>query len=223
MQIREITNINEGFWDSTKNAIKGIGSVAAQGINQAVGTNIGGAGSTAAPGIGKTQQAAMNVNTQLAKQQASQYAATFAKAVQTSTSPATLSNELERIVYNTLFSNTITDIKTLDSKVDTSVKSQATAIEQQIENAMKELLTNPTIAADAKKSLDTWISLTTGVAQARNLLKFNPVTRSSSGVPAGDITIDPVSGVMLYKGRPYDPADPIARAAMTAYLRGLPE
>ena len=63
MQIHEITfkkRVNEGFMD----AVKGIGSIAAGGVNQALGTNIGGTMAGAQMGAGSI--AAQKASTQLA-------------------------------------------------------------------------------------------------------------------------------------------------------------
>ena len=204
-------------------AIKGIGSVAAQGINQTLGTNIGGAEAGAAAAPGQKQQTALQINTQLAQQQAQQLARNYAKiAGQPGIDPATLRNELNRIVFKQLFSN-IASINDLAGKVDPSLKQVADQLARRINSAMTTL-SNPRTATNTALSQKVWTGLTTAAMQYRNLLRFRPGSKPAPAAPAApagqaddDITIN-ADGEQFYRGRPYDPSDPNARQAMSQFL-----
>jgi len=58
MQIHELTSNRRTVNEGPMAALKGIGTVAAQGVNQALGTNIGGTGAGAYQGAGLAAQAA---------------------------------------------------------------------------------------------------------------------------------------------------------------------
>lgn len=229
MQIHEITKnkISEGFMD----AIKGIGGVAAQGLNKTLGTNIGGAGAGAAVAPGQMQKTALQINTQLAQQQAKKlandYAQIAAQASTTGVNANALQDDLERIVYQQLMPG-VRDIAQLPAMVDPSQKTAADQIVQQVKSAMTTLL-NIRTASDPKLSEKTWTVLTTAAAQAQNLRRFKPV---KAAVPAlgtkpaaapvaapatADVGIGP-QGDLLYRGRPYDPTDPVARNAVSQFL-----
>lgn len=222
MQIHEITKINEGFMD----AIKGIGSVAAQGINQTLGTNIGGAEAGAAAAPGQRQQTALQINTQLAQQQAQQLARNYAKiAGQPGIDPATLRNELNRIVFKQLLPR-ITSINDLADNIDPSLKQVADQLARRINSAMTTL-SNPRTATNTALSQKVWTGLTTAALQYRSLSRFRPGSKpapaapTAPAAPAGqaddDITIN-ADGEQFYRGRPYDPSDPNARQAMSQFL-----
>lgn len=219
MQIHEITTnkISEGFMD----AVKGIGSVAAQGVNQAIGSNFGGAQAGAAVVPGQVQQTALQINTQLAQQQAQQLAANYLKNGEllgtTGVDITALKADLDRILYQQLLPG-LKDIKQLPNSVAANQKSAAGQLVQQITTAMKTLLDVRTIR-DAKLAEKNWLDITTAAAKAQNLMKFSPAAgaRGAAAPVAKDVTITP-QGDLLYRGQPYDPRDPTARTAVSQYL-----
>lgn len=71
MQIHELTSKRRKVNEGPMAALKGIGTVAAQGVNQALGTNIGGTGAGAYQGAGlAAQAAATKANAPLVKKMA---------------------------------------------------------------------------------------------------------------------------------------------------------
>jgi len=71
MQIHELTSNRRTVNEGPMAALKGIGTVAAQGVNQALGTNIGGTGAGAYQGSGlAAQAAATKANAPLVKKMA---------------------------------------------------------------------------------------------------------------------------------------------------------
>lgn len=71
MQIHELTSKRRTVNEGPMAALKGIGTVAAQGVNQALGTNIGGTGAGAYQGAGlAAQAAATKANAPLVKKMA---------------------------------------------------------------------------------------------------------------------------------------------------------
>ena len=228
MQIHEITKINEGFMD----AVKGIGSVAAQSLNKNLGTNIGGAAAGARVAPGQIQQTALQINSQLAQKQAEQLAADYAQvAAQPNVNSTILRNELNIIISKRLIPQ-IRDINQLPGLVDPSQKSLADQIVRRVNSAVITL-SNPKVAAKPELSQKVWSQLTNVAAQAQNLMVFNPAkqkpakpgapapapAQTSGGVPEIDVS---KTGDILYRGQPYDPNDPIARNAVTQWLLSHP-
>ena len=206
-------------------ALKGIGGVAAQGINQALGTNIGGVAAGAAAAPGQIQKTALQINTQVAQQQAKQLARTYAQiASRLGTNAGALQNEINRTVSQNLIPS-IRDIARLPGQVDPSQKATADQLVKTIETAIATL-SNPSTAANAAQAEKVWLSLTTAAAQAQNLARFSQGKAPTAPAPTAPAPTAPATadveinnkGELLYRGHPYNPSDPIARQAVTDFL-----
>lgn len=234
MQVHEITSkkITEGFWDQAKAAVKGIGSVAAQGINQKLGTNLGGVAAGAQVGPGQRQQAALKLNTGLAAKQAQQLSNQYMQTVYNlmaqnkSQSPTALPaaaqqavrKEIDRLIFKQLLSNTYAkDLNQLIANTDKSSKPQMTAVVNKINTARRALF-DLNSAIRSQVSLQHWTELATAAAEATNLIAFS---NQGKGLPPGDITIDRANNQYLYKGQPYDYTNRDHQAAMSQFIKNL--
>lgn len=235
MQIHEITTkkIAEGFMD----AIKGIGSVAAQGINQKLGTNLGGVTAGARVGPGQRQAAASEINRGLAMKQAQQLSAQYLQSVASimkqagvsdpsqldPAAQASVKKEVDQIIFKQLLPYSgITDLNQLIAQVDKSSKQQMVNLVNQI-NSSRQGLANLTTAQDPKASLGFWEQLTTAAAEAKNLTTFSKQqaggSKIPSGGPASPISYDVATGQFTYNGQPYDSNDPVQKAAMSQWMK----
>lgn len=224
MQIHEITTkINEGFMD----AVKGIGSIAASGINQAIGTNIGGtlAGAHADPL--KTQQQALQLGLNAAKQQATTLAAQHQQLVkqlakQSGNADGSLNPEeqeqLEKVVNRIVFGQLVrtNDLNSLSAKVDKADQPRMAQLTNTVASAIPAL--DDPVKSLSKENINTWVTVTQAAAEIKNLLAFN--ADKSSG--PSDIFYDQTTGQFKVRGQPYDPSNPIHKAAMAAYQASRP-
>lgn len=211
MQIHEITKINEGFMD----AIKGIGSVAAQGVNKTLGTNLGGVTATAQSGLGQTQGNALKINTQLAKQQADQYAKHYIQTAAQSPSGSRLQDDINRALRTLMPS--ISNWKNLPNEVEDASQDWAKTTVEQIQNSLNILL-NPNTPANPRLAQQAWEQLTTAAATAQNLKKFSPAKRvSQTNMPNSNISVG-ADNRFYYKGQPIKPGDREAMDALAKYL-----
>jgi hypothetical protein len=231
MQIHEITiknKVNEGFMD----AVKGIGSVAAQGINQTLGTNLGGVEAGAIVGPGQRQQAALQINKGLAAKQAQQLSDQYIQSVNSSVqqagvqSPtqlssvtqATIKKEIDRIILKQLLGPAyVQDINQLNTKVEKSAKPQMATLINRI-NSARRVVYNLSTAQNPQDSLHQWTEMATAAAEAINLISFSNQSKGAVATKsAGDVTIDQ-NGRILYRGQPYNNNDPIQQSAVSQFL-----
>jgi hypothetical protein len=231
MQIHEITiknKVNEGFMD----AVKGIGSVAAQGINQSLGTNLGGVAAGAIVGPGQRQQAALQINKGLAAKQAQQLSNQYIQSVNSAMkqdgvqSPAQMATvtqaairkEIDQIIFKQLLGQAyVQDLNQLNAKVEKSVKPQMASIVNKINSARRGVY-DLTTAQNPQDSLYKWTELATAAAEAINLITFASQGKGAVATKStGDVVIDQ-NGKILYRGQPYNNNDPIQQAAVSQFL-----
>lgn len=245
MQVHEITTkINEGVLDAWKEkataAVKGIGSIAASGVNQALGTNIGGALAGTQVGPGQRQQVAMQINQAAAAKQARVLSDQYIRSVTSLMKQAGVQKpsqldvaaqgqarkEIDQIIFKQLLGNAyVQDLNQLNTKVDKPTKPQMAALVTKI-NAARRGLYDLTVALNPSESLRYWTELTTASAEALNLATFNKSQASTGGGFGGaapstqpsDITVS-AAGDWLYRGQPYNSADPAQKAAMAQWMK----
>ena len=215
-------------------AIKGIGSVAAQGINQATGSNIGGTAATGAAGVGGRQQAAMAQATQIAQKQAESYADWYTKTAGQATNRNTLGDDLQRILKELM--PRIGNYFDLPKNVNAHDKATADQTVRNIDTAMRTLA-NPATAKNPDLAKTVWLKLTTAAAQANVLKQFAikrptaPTPEPAPGqAPAGTAPgqsappkdlgngLSLVGNQIYYQGRPVDPEDRYAMSLVSQYL-----
>ena len=195
MQIHEITfkkRVNEGFMD----AVKGIGSIAAGGVNQALGTNIGGtmAGAQVAPGSTAAQsasvQAAQTVVPKIAQQQNSLWTTNLQgmmanQRVQSlkQLDKEELNKALDAQINAMLKGTGINDWMMLPSSVDPGAfggagRQAAQKVVTYIDKATDQIVNN-TFTADQvtnkieAANLPAWNQIASMVIQIQNMAQFN--------------------------------------------------
>lgn len=199
MQIHEITykkRVDEGFMD----AIKGIGSVAAQGMNQSFGTNIGGAGATAkvAPGVG-AQTASVKAAQTLAPKIADQQNNLWSQSLQAMMAnqqvqslkqldkgdlAAALNNQINRVLDTTDWRQSLSRV---DPKAFGGSGAQAAQkVNSYMETAIRNLLSSVASADVLDKNLQTknlqnWNQIANMVIQIQNMQQFNQQKTGSGG------------------------------------------
>lgn len=213
-------------------AIKGIGSVAAQGINQATGSNIGGTTATGAAGVGGRQQAAMAQATQIAQKQAERYADWYLKTASQATDRNTLGDDLQRILRELM--PRIGNYFDLPQAVNAHDKATADQTVRNIDTAMRTLA-NPATAKNPDLAKKAWLKLATAASQANVLKQFaikrpTAPTPAPGQAPAGTAPaqsappedlgngLSLVGNQIYYQGRPVDPADRYAMSLVSQYL-----
>jgi len=215
-------------------ALRGIGSVAAQGVNQALGTNIGGVSAGATLGPGQRQQAAMQINQGLAAKQAEQLSKQYIRSVTSflqqagvqspsqlaATTQAAIKKEIDQIIYEQLLSYTgVRDLNQLVPLVDKSNKQTMLNFINQINTARRGLYSLPD-PQNPQESLHYWTEITKAASGAKNLLSFGKQkTAVGPATVGGDIAYDTASGQFTYKGQPYDANDPVQKAAMSQWMK----
>lgn len=170
-------------------ALRGIGSVAAQSVNRALGTNMGGvtAGAQAAPGF--AGQAAAKANqamiTKLAQEQAGLWAQSLQAALKQSGTPYTSqlnAAELTKIatdmVNRTLDRTGLDNYLQLANAVEQAKRPEAQALQKSMTDLIARLsktATSPSIRAGEleRENQTIWTELATAIAQAQNLVTFN--------------------------------------------------
>lgn len=182
-------------------ALRGIGSVAAQAVNQGLGTNIGGVGATARAAPGFAGSAAANVNqamiTRLAQEQAQLWTQSLQAALkQSGTVDMSKLDQTQLVKIATDMVNRTLDRTGLDSyqqlvsTVEPTVKADAQLVQDRITKNIALLgktATSSNIMPGnvEKKNQETWNLLATDIARAQNLVTFN---RKQSGISAGTTT-----------------------------------
>lgn len=199
MQIHEITykkRVDEGFMD----AMKGIGSVAAQGMNQALGTNIGGAGATAkvAPGVGAqtaSVQAAQTLSPKIAAQQNDLWSQSLQammanqqvqslKQLDKGDLAAALNNQINRVLDTNDWRQSLSNV---DARAfGGSGKQAAEKVNSYMETAIRNLLSSAASSNILDSNLQTknfenWKQIANMVIQIQNMQQFNKQQAGSGG------------------------------------------
>ena len=195
---------------------KAIGGIAAQGVNNAIGTNLGGVAAGAMVNPVQRQQQAnqlashhQQVIKQLAKQSGNQDG---------SLNPPEL-EQLTKIV-NQIVTGQLLKVGNLDSlvsQVDPADKQRMAQLVSTIGSIMA-VLEDP-VASMSKQNLDNWIAITQAAAEVKNLLTFSPgKVKNTNGV-----YYDEIAGEYKVRGQSYDKNNPAHRVAMSAYQASQPK
>lgn len=185
-------------------ALRGIGSVAAQAMNQSLGTNIGGvaAGARVAPGFAGS--AAAQTNQVLVKQLAQEQAGLWAQSLQAALKQAGTpymsqlnQAELEKIardmVNRTLERTTLNSYQQLANTVDPAKKAEAQAVQKSIDTLIQQLAktaVSPSIRSSEleRENARIWNLLATEIAKTQNLATFD---RKQTLTPSTNTTANP--------------------------------
>jgi hypothetical protein len=207
---------------------KAIGGIAAQGVNNAIGTNLGGVAAGAMVNPVQRQQQALAINLGLAKQQANQLASHHQQAIkqlakQSGNQDGSLNPpELEQLtkMVNQIVTGQLLKVGNLDSlvsQVDPADKQRMAQLVSTIGSTMAAL-ENP-VASMSKQNLDNWIAITQAAAEVKNLLTFSPgKVKNTNGV-----YYDELAGEYKVRGQSYDKNNPAHRVAMSAYQASQPK
>lgn len=205
---------------------KAIGGIASQGVNNAIGTNLGGVAAGAMVNPVQRQQQALAINLGLAKQQANQLASHHQQSIKQlgkqsgnedgSLNPLEL-EQLKKTVTQTVMGRLlkVNDLNSLVSKVDPADKQRMSQLASTINSTMAAL--EDPVASMSEQNLNNWTAITQAAAEVNNLLAFSPGKNKTS-----DVFYDATTGQFKVRGQPYDINNPSHRAAMSAYQAGLP-
>ena len=233
MQIHELTSkrrpVNEGPMD----ALKGIGTVAAQGINNALGTNIGGAAAGAQQGsAGAAQAAASKLNEPLIKSVADKFESDWNVSVASllkqskQLSPATIPDPqlvapLEAMVKRFLG----VDYRQLpgiitggsNATLGTDAK-QAAVYKDQIQGIIEKILKD-TKAGGIKYLKEDFLILARLISASKNLMTFSTSQTKNKGT-AG-LQLSPEAQKLAAQAG-LDAAEIVAIQKLNAQTRGTP-
>ena len=192
MQIHELTNPRRDLSEGPMAALKGIASVAAQGINSKLGTNIGGAAAGASVGTGiSAQNAAAKLNSPLIQQMGktmqqtwlTQTLPTLMKSENVAepalVTPAIQEQELTKLINSTLKF----DYKThnvSDTAQGGTAKMVADQRIKEIDAAIQEIIKYPPAGTGKGKSAQEYTAEFTKLATAMSSL-MNRATFNSGG------------------------------------------
>ena len=212
MQIHELTNPRRNASEGFTAALKGIASVAAQGVNSKLGTNIGGAAAGASVGTGASAQlGAAKLNAPLIQQMGK----TMQQTWLTQTLPALMKQEKvaePALVTPAIQTQELTDLINRTLKFDYRkpnvsdtaqggvAKTDAAELVKEIEAAIQEIVKYPPAGSGKGKSTQEYVTeftaLATAMSELMNLSTFasgqaaRPAVATTQVSPAARQVVD---------------------------------